>query len=86
MPSRPSLKPKQSKAAVEWRARAVSLMEATADAMTDVVPDARHYFGQQTGEVGSSIFAGILAAWAVGISDSLGLVRGFTPGASLMQT
>ena len=56
------------------------------DAMTDVVPDVRRYFGQQAGEVGSRILAGMLAAWAVGISDSLGLVRGFTPGASLMQS
>ena len=61
-------------------------MEATADAMTDVVPDVRRYFEQQTGEVGNRILAGMLAAWAVGISDSLGLVRGFTPGASLMQS
>ena len=62
--------------------RAVSLIEATADALADVVPDVRRYFGRQAGEVGSRM----LVAWAVGINESLGLVRGFTPGASSTKT
>ena len=62
--------------------RAVSFLESTADAMSEVVPDVQRYFGRQASEVGNRM----LAVWAVGISDSLGLVRGFTPGASLTNT
>lgn len=46
-------------------------MEATADAVSSIVPELKKYFASKEGEVG----ARMLAAWETGIKESLGAVR-----------
>jgi Winged helix-turn-helix DNA-binding len=48
-------------------------MEATADAVSSIVPELRRYFTAREGEVGTRM----LSAWEAGIKDSLGAIRDF---------
>jgi serine/threonine-protein kinase HipA len=62
--------------------KAEAHMEALADAMAAVAPDVRAYFAKKEGEVGRRM----LAAWEVGIRESLGLVRGLEPVKAVAAT
>lgn len=55
--------------------KAEEVIEAIADALATVAPEAERYFMDREHEVGQRM----LAAWSAGIKDSLGLVRGLVP-------
>ncbi len=52
--------------------RAVEIIEATADAVTTVAPRIKRHFAGTKTEIGSRM----QAAWAIGLRDSLGVIKG----------
>jgi hypothetical protein len=51
------------------------VFEQIADALNEAAPQLRAYFAERSPEIGEKI----LASWALGIEDSLGLARNWQP-------